>query len=124
MGRYCFCNCGTVTLTCGLFSIPTIVCYKTSLLNEFIFNSFVKYDGLVSLTNLILEKEVFPELIQEYLSTFNLVSEFKKLVDNQDTYKETVCELDKLRLKLDTSNFDVADYLSSRFKEIHYQKSF
>ena len=32
---------GTVTLAAALFSVPTVVCYKLSLLNDFIFNNFL-----------------------------------------------------------------------------------
>jgi lipid A disaccharide synthetase len=34
---------GTVTLTTGLFGLPTVVTYKLSMASEFIFSSLVNY---------------------------------------------------------------------------------
>lgn len=56
---------GTVTLNCALMLVPTVVCYKVSIFNSWIFRSFIKYSGSVSLANLLLGKKVFPELLQE-----------------------------------------------------------
>jgi lipid-A-disaccharide synthase len=56
---------GTVTLNLGLYQIPTIVCYRVSLLNAFIYRAIVPYKGPVSLTNIIMDKMIFPELLQE-----------------------------------------------------------
>lgn len=56
---------GTVTLSCALAGVPVIVCYRVNLFNEFIFHSFVRYRGAVSLVNLLAEKPIVPELLQE-----------------------------------------------------------
>ncbi|MFT5701581.1 MAG: lipid-A-disaccharide synthase [Desulforhopalus sp.] len=56
---------GTVTLACALFQIPTIITYKTSGLNSFIYKTFIKYDGPVGLANIVHPKRVFDELLQE-----------------------------------------------------------
>src|SRR5690606_12936470 len=69
---------GTVTLATGLFQLPTVVAYKGSLLNQYIFETFVKYDKPISLTNLILDKIVFPELIQERATSFNMTKALLK----------------------------------------------
>ena len=69
--RYRFmrsCDCilaasGTATLECALAGRPTVVTYKLSALTGYLARKVlnVKY---VSLPNLILDKEVFPELLQ------------------------------------------------------------
>lgn len=74
---FCFAASGTVTLACALYEIPTLVTYKTSLLNEFIFHTFVPYKGPISLANIVHQTSVFPELIQDQVTSFNLVSWFE-----------------------------------------------
>ena len=53
---------GTVTLSTALLEIPTIVCYQGSLLNEFIYQTFIDYSGPISLANIVHQDQVFPEL--------------------------------------------------------------
>lgn len=69
---------GTVTLSCALMQVPTIVCYKVNLLNEWFFHTFIQYQGYVSLPNIILGREVFPELIQENCQGEIIASVLKK----------------------------------------------
>ncbi len=56
---------GTVTMGTGLLGVPTVVAYHTSLFNEFIVRKIINYQKAVSLTNLILDKMVFPEFLQQ-----------------------------------------------------------
>lgn len=67
---------GTATLETGLFNIPQVVCYKTSLLSYHIARQLVKVK-YASLVNLICEKEVVKELLQDDLNTENLIKELK-----------------------------------------------
>jgi len=108
---------GTVTLASGLFQVPSIVCYKTSLLNEFIFHTFIKYKGLISLTNLIIGNEVFPELTQDRVSPYNIVQEFEKIICNKEVFNKKLRQLQDLRIKLDTSSFDVATFMAKLIKD-------
>tara|TARA_R110000868_G_scaffold282927_2_gene543270 strand:- start:1290 stop:2435 length:1146 start_codon:yes stop_codon:yes gene_type:complete len=87
---------GTVTLATGLFQVPTVVCYQGSLLNQYIFETFVRYDKPISLTNLILETQVFPEFIQERASAFNMTSALLNLFNDKQEYDRVKMELSKL----------------------------
>ncbi len=87
---------GTVTLASGLFQVPTVVAYKGSLLNQFIFETFVRYDAPVSLTNLVLKKRVFPELLQESATPFNMTCALLKWIENKDVYDAAKIELKKV----------------------------
>jgi len=60
---------GTVTMGTGLLGVPTVVAYHTSLFNEFIVRKIINYQKAVSLTNLILDKMVFPEFLQQQATT-------------------------------------------------------
>ena len=91
---------GTITLTSALFEIPSIVCYRTSLLNQFVFETFVSYTGPISLANIMksnsIDKDcekIFPELVQDEVSLYNILHELRKLLEDQDHY-------DKIRMKL------------------------
>ena len=55
---------GTATLETALFKVPEIVCYKTSGISFAIGKRLVKLK-YISLVNLILDKEVVKELIQD-----------------------------------------------------------
>ncbi len=63
---------GTVTLSCGLFGVPTVVCYRTSLFNEWVFHTFINYQGAISLTNIVHQKMLFPEITQDSVTGYNL----------------------------------------------------
>tara|TARA_Y100000768_G_C23984903_1_gene688171 strand:+ start:271 stop:1428 length:1158 start_codon:yes stop_codon:yes gene_type:complete len=77
---------GTVTLTCALFEVPTVVCYGSSLLNEFIFYTFLSYDGPISLANIVHNERVFPELVQNELSAYNIEKELEKWFTSEKSY--------------------------------------
>jgi lipid-A-disaccharide synthase len=71
---------GTATLETALFKVPEVVCYKGSWLSYQIAKRIVtlKY---ISLVNLIMDKEVVTELIQENCNTNTLKIELQKLFD-------------------------------------------
>ncbi len=55
---------GTATLETGIFKVPQVVVYKMSVLEYFILSRLVKVK-FISLVNLIADKEVIKELIQD-----------------------------------------------------------
>ena len=87
---------GTATLETALFKVPEIVCYKTSWLSYQIGKRLInlKY---ISLVNLIMDKEVVKELIQENLTTKNLVAELNTLLT--DTTAQSQIKNDYTTLK-------------------------
>lgn len=107
---FCFAASGTVTLACALYEIPTLVTYKTSLLNEFIFHTFVPYKGPISLANIVHQSSVFPELIQDQVTSFNLVSWFEKWAYNDlsnDNLKSLWKKLAQTRKLIQGESFDL-----------------
>lgn len=71
---------GTATLETALFKVPQVVCYKGNAASFQIAKRIVsvKY---ISLVNLILDKEVVTELIQNDLTKENLKQELDKILD-------------------------------------------
>lgn len=71
---------GTATLETAIFKVPQVVCYKANWISYQIAKRIVTLE-YISLVNLIMKKEVVKELIQEDLTTSNLKSELKKILD-------------------------------------------
>lgn len=103
---------GTVTLSTGLFELPTIVCYKASLLNEFIFYNFIKYKGPISLTNIIHNKMVFPEYVQSEVIPERLAGVIKSWTRNEKLYNELKATLKETKNLLGGENFSVPEYMA------------
>lgn len=71
---------GTATLETALFKVPEIVCYKTSWISYQIGKRLVNLK-FISLVNLIMDKEVVKELIQNEFNEKNLAQELHKILD-------------------------------------------
>ena len=86
------CASGTATLETAILDIPTIACYKLSTFSYKIAKFLVKLDYF-TLPNIILNKKVISEFIQEEVNTSNLIKETKNIFDNNsnnilNSYKE------------------------------------
>lgn len=71
---------GTATLETALFNVPQVVAYKGSAISFWIAKRLVKLD-YISLVNLLLDKPLVKELIQNDLTINNLDSAFQQLLD-------------------------------------------
>ncbi len=92
---------GTSTLETALFNVPEVVVYKGSWLSyqigkRLINKEMIKY---IAMVNLIMDKPVVQELIQNELNTENLTHAIQKLAE--PAYRETIQkDFQKLRKKL------------------------
>jgi len=86
---------GTATLETALFKVPEVVCYKGSTVSYHIAKKLVdiKY---ISLVNLILDKEVVRELIQNELNDKLLKKELGKLLRDNDYRSEMINTFESL----------------------------
>lgn len=77
---------GTATLETALFKVPEVVCYKGSWASYQIAKRIItlKY---ISLVNLIMDKEVVTELIQDACNTKNIERELQKLLEPESRQK-------------------------------------
>ncbi|RAI90250.1 lipid-A-disaccharide synthase [Algoriphagus yeomjeoni] len=73
---------GTATLEAALFRVPQIVVYRTSSISYAIAKNLIRVP-YISLVNLIADKEVVKELIQDDFSVLNLKTELKQILGNQ-----------------------------------------
>jgi len=78
---------GTATLETALFKVPEVVCYKGSWLSYQIGKRLVKHIKYISLVNLIMDKEVVTELIQDDFNTKNLKKELTRILDTFERTK-------------------------------------
>jgi len=90
---------GTATLETALLNIPEVVCYKGSRISYEIGKRLIKNIKYISLVNLIMDKEVVTELIQNELNTKNLVEELNKIL-NTKKREEVLNNYEVLRTKL------------------------
>ena len=87
---------GTATLETALFGIPEVVCYKGSNISYQIARRLVKIK-YISLVNLIMDKEVVTELIQDKLTVDNLKKELDKLLHDPEKQEQLRNDYDQLR---------------------------
>ncbi len=87
---------GTATLETALFEVPEIVCYKGSNISYQIAKRVIKVK-YISLVNLIMDKLVVKELIQNDLTVNNLVHELKNLLENPNRQKQLSADYKQLK---------------------------
>jgi lipid-A-disaccharide synthase len=90
---------GTATLETALIGTPQVVCYKGGTVSYLIARQLIKVK-FISLVNLIMDRLVIKELIQNELNRKNLKTELGLLL-NDPTYRKTILsDYDLLREKL------------------------
>jgi lipid-A-disaccharide synthase len=90
---------GTATMETALFNVPQIVCYKGSPISYFIARRLVdvKY---IAIVNLVLDRPLVKELIQQDLNKENLTAELKRILFDESAKKEITNGYKELREKL------------------------
>jgi len=90
---------GTTSLEAAILTTPHIICYKaaltTYLLAKYIFG--VRYIGL---PNIIMEKEIIPELIQKEMNAGNIYDQAAEWLDYKALLKDLENKLQTVRDKL------------------------
>jgi lipid-A-disaccharide synthase len=87
---------GTATLETALFNVPEIVCYKGNALSYQVAKLLIKIK-YICLVNLIMNKDVVKELIQDELTVKNLKKELAAILN--DTLKLQQIKFDYSELK-------------------------
>jgi lipid-A-disaccharide synthase len=90
---------GTATLEAALFRVPQVVCYKAGSISYQIARRLVtvKY---ISLVNLIMDKPIVTELVQDDMTPQRLAEEFRLITTDEKNRNRMLLELDELRVKL------------------------
>ncbi len=87
---------GTATLETALFGVPEIICYKGGNISYQIAKRLIKIK-FIGLVNLIMDKEVVRELIQDDLTVTNIAVELKKLLEDPARQQQLKQDYDQLK---------------------------
>ena len=90
---------GTATLETALFSVPEVVCYKATGFSYRLAKWMIKVK-FISLVNLVMDKEVVKELIQDDLTEDNLVEELNRLLHNGNHQRQLLEDYEELKDRL------------------------
>lgn len=88
---------GTATLETALFNVPEVICYKGSTISYQIAKRLIKIK-FICLVNLIMDREVVRELIQDKLTVANLQYALDEIL--HDSRKQQQLQKDYNELKL------------------------
>jgi lipid-A-disaccharide synthase len=120
---------GTATLETALFGVPEVVCYKGSPVSYWIAKRLIKVK-YICLVNLIMDREVVKELIQDELTVENLQKELTLLLDDpvrRAQLQKDYTELKNLLSKGGNASANAAqsiiDFLSSEGEKRKSSKS-
>lgn len=94
---------GTATLETALFEVPQVVCYRGNPISFWLARKLVKVP-FISLVNLILNREVVRELLQNDLNENSLTKELKSLMDDESRRAEIKAAYRELWSLLDGEN--------------------
>ena len=115
----CIATSGTVTLTTALFCVPTVVCYKVSLFNEFVLDLVMNYRGYFCLANILHQKEVFPEFYQERMSVYNIRKKISNWICDAEEYRKTREILAQTRKLLTGEGISVARHIKQVIEDAY-----
>lgn len=111
---------GTATLETALFGVPQIICYKGGKVSYLIAKMLIKIK-FIGLVNLIMNKEVVKELIQDELTVNNIQIELDKLLSDpgkKNQIKEDYKALKHLLGKGGNASANAARKINSFLKEV------
>lgn len=92
----CVASSGTATLETALMELPTVLVYKLAPLTWILANLLVhvKYAGL---PNLLMGREVTPELLQDKATPENVTEILQKWITDENARQENISEIRKVR---------------------------
>lgn len=90
---------GTATLETALFGVPQVVCYKTSAISYAIGKRVIKVP-YISLVNLIADRQVVTELIQDELTPKRITAELKNLLFDKNFIKQQKAGYTQVKQKI------------------------
>lgn len=94
---------GTATLETGIFKVPQVVVYRMGALEYQVVKRLVKV-RFISLVNLIADREVVKELIQEKAQLEIVVEELSQLMEDEAYREKMLSEYQRIYTILDTGS--------------------
>jgi lipid-A-disaccharide synthase len=98
---------GTATLEAGILGAPMIIVYRIAKLSLFIYRRLQTKEqkakpAIIGLPNLILGREVFPELKQEQLTAANIAMNLRRILTDSQYNDELRKQLQSVKDKIGT----------------------
>ena len=90
---------GTATLEAALFTVPEVVCYKATGFSYRLAKSMIKVK-YISLVNLVMDREVVKELIQNDLTEENVAKELDGILHNGKRQRQLLEDYEELKGRL------------------------
>lgn len=87
---------GTATLEAVYFRKPMVICYKMNNFSYLIFSRLVQTE-FIGLPNLLYEKQVALELLQNEVDAENIFNETVKILENEEYRNEIIKNLKKIQ---------------------------
>lgn len=106
---------GTATLETALLGVPEVVCYKGSAISYAIAKQLINIK-FIALVNLIMNKQVVKELIQNELTTSNLISALNEILNNTNALQTLQNNYSDLKNKLIAGGNASANAAATVFK--------
>ncbi len=113
---------GTATLEAAYLGTPFIICYKISKISFAIGKRLVKIKR-IGLPNIVLEKDLIPELIQDEANPSNIYGQIRTFLDEPSKYAYIQDELSRIKQMLGTKSAsrEVANIIVRLIKENTYK---
>ena len=115
--HYAIAVSGTISLELALCKIPLIVVYRLNFLSFFFIKKLVKVK-YVSLANIILNKSIIPELIQNDFCFSNFNVEFNNLINNSKNRNKQIKMFEKLNNLLGCKSYNSESIAVSKILNI------
>ncbi|MFW2374008.1 MAG: lipid-A-disaccharide synthase, partial [Gammaproteobacteria bacterium] len=90
---------GTATLEIALMGIPSVITYRISPISYFILKRLVTIDH-IGLVNIVAEKAIVKELIQNEAKPNKIADEISKILDDEAYRNQMISELNQVRARL------------------------
>lgn len=90
---------GTSTLESGIFELPMVIVYKTSMITYLIGKKLIMVNN-IGMANIILGEKVVPELIQSEVNENSIYNESKKILSDIGIYNSIKEKLKNIKNKL------------------------
>lgn len=105
---------GTVALELAITHIPHLIAYKVSKLTAFIIEHIMKIQ-FVNLSNIMLGREIIPELLQQRCVPGNIVRYILEILEQGELYHKQMAGFDKVKAILSqgeqTPSENASDYI-------------
>jgi len=109
---------GTATIETAFLGTPFIIVYKTSNISYQIGKRFIKIDK-IGLPNIVIEKDIVPELIQDDVNGKNIHSKVNDILSDEKKYRKISNELKALHdiLGSKTTSTEVTEIIRKMLDE-------